>query len=227
MGDSSSSGEQNAVATPARVSVGATIIVVAGVCAAWFAAGSAGMFARPLQIAMTWLALGVAIVAGWPTARASAGRRPDPRRAASSSGLRALDGRSRGRRALGGVDPGHDRPLPAGPRRPRRAARVAGRGRARRLSARLHGHPGRLVPGQRRRVGLRLARRTVVQQPLDVGATYGGVDFLVLMAALYAGWLMADGAAAAEPRNRSRPCDHCRALRVSRPACVFGGIGRA
>ena len=51
---------------PPRVSAGATIIVVAGVCTAWFAAGSAGMFARPLQIAMTWLALGVAIIAGWP-----------------------------------------------------------------------------------------------------------------------------------------------------------------
>ncbi len=44
----------------------AIVIVVAGAAAAWFAAGSTGMLGHPLQHALTWLALAVAIVAAWP-----------------------------------------------------------------------------------------------------------------------------------------------------------------
>ena len=44
----------------------AIVILVAGMVAAWFAAGSTGLLAHPLQHALTWLALAVALVAAWP-----------------------------------------------------------------------------------------------------------------------------------------------------------------
>ena len=44
----------------------AIVILVAGMTAAWFAAGSTGLLGHPLQHALTWLALAVALVAAWP-----------------------------------------------------------------------------------------------------------------------------------------------------------------
>ena len=41
-------------------------MLAAGMAAAWFAAGSTGLVAHPLQHALTWLALAVALVAAWP-----------------------------------------------------------------------------------------------------------------------------------------------------------------
>jgi hypothetical protein len=192
MGVSSSSGEQNVAATPTRVSAGAMLVVVAGICAAWFAAGSAGMFARPLQIAMTWLALGVAIVAGCVKKRGLSPFSPDNLILAGSVLIGLL--------CASTADP------------------VAGALSVALVLAMI----GRCLPGLDGRVVLlsslaaavlgifRLASTAipaiwclangigrafgwlvgaVVQQPLDVGATFGGVDFLVLMAVLYVGWL--------------------------------------
>ena len=41
--------------------------------AAWLAAGSTGLLGHPLQHALTWLALAVALVAGWPRENQSFG----------------------------------------------------------------------------------------------------------------------------------------------------------
>ena len=41
-------------------------MLTAGMAAAWFAAGSTGLLAHPLQRALTWLALAVALMAAWP-----------------------------------------------------------------------------------------------------------------------------------------------------------------
>lgn len=50
----------------ASVPPSAIVTLVAGMAAAWFAAGSTGLLAHSLQHALTWLALGVALVAAWP-----------------------------------------------------------------------------------------------------------------------------------------------------------------
>jgi hypothetical protein len=190
MGVSSTSGQQNAAATPARVSVAATIIVAAGVCAAWFAAGSAGMFARPLQITMTWLALGVAVVAGWP-------RRGQP----------LVDNLILAGSILIGVLCASTADPVAGALAVALILATIGRGQPG-LDGRavLLASLAATVLGVFRLVCTAIPAvwclangigwvfgwlvGAVVQQPLDVGATYGGVDFLVMMAVLYAGWLI-------------------------------------
>ena len=47
--------------------VNAVVMLVAGMAAAWIAAGSVGLIGNPLRHALTWLALAVAVVAAWPT----------------------------------------------------------------------------------------------------------------------------------------------------------------
>ena len=54
--------------TPAAAVVAAS---VAGLIAAWLAAGSAGLLGHGLRHAATWLALGAALAYGWPAPRAS------------------------------------------------------------------------------------------------------------------------------------------------------------
>ena len=44
----------------------AVIMLTAGMAAAWFAAGSTGLVAHPLQRSLTWLALAIALIAAWP-----------------------------------------------------------------------------------------------------------------------------------------------------------------
>jgi phage-related minor tail protein len=51
---------------PFAVPVSAIVVLVAAMAAAWIAAGSTGLLAHPLRHALTWVALCVAIVAGWP-----------------------------------------------------------------------------------------------------------------------------------------------------------------
>jgi hypothetical protein len=48
------------------VAPSAIVILIAGAIAAWLAAGSTGLLGHPLQHALTWIALGVAVVAAWP-----------------------------------------------------------------------------------------------------------------------------------------------------------------
>jgi hypothetical protein len=60
--DNQTPAEGSCAAVPAH----AIVMLVAGVAAAWFAAGSAGLLTHSLQHALTWLTLVVAIVAAWP-----------------------------------------------------------------------------------------------------------------------------------------------------------------
>jgi hypothetical protein len=50
----------------AVIPIRAIVILISGMAAAWFAAGSTGLLAHPLQHAITWLALAAAIIAAWP-----------------------------------------------------------------------------------------------------------------------------------------------------------------
>jgi hypothetical protein len=50
----------------AAAPLSAIVTLAAGTAAAWFAAGSTGLVGRPLQHALVWLGLGVALVAAWP-----------------------------------------------------------------------------------------------------------------------------------------------------------------
>jgi hypothetical protein len=50
----------------APLPAGAIVVLAAGLSAVWLAAGSTGLLGHPLQHALTWLALLVAIVAAWP-----------------------------------------------------------------------------------------------------------------------------------------------------------------
>ena len=61
------SGNDNSITREYRVSLSATLIVAAGVAAAWIAAGSSGLLAHSLRHVLTCLMLGTAVVAGWPT----------------------------------------------------------------------------------------------------------------------------------------------------------------
>lgn len=55
-----------ALEKPSPVPLRAVVIVVAGMAGAWIAAGSVGLVAEGLRHALVWLALGTAVVAGWP-----------------------------------------------------------------------------------------------------------------------------------------------------------------
>ncbi len=50
----------------AAVPAHAIVMLTVGMAAAWFAAGSTGLLAHPLQRALTWLALAVVLIAAWP-----------------------------------------------------------------------------------------------------------------------------------------------------------------
>lgn len=171
------------------VSLQAIIILIAGMVAAWLAAGSTGLLAHSLQHALTWLALGTAIVAAWPQKNQSPGTWVI---LAGSAAIGVLFTTS----AIPTLNIFAVTVVLA-------AIAQTGRG----LSARValiaslatcalglfrlacDGIPsvwlgadtlGRLVG---RLAGWLAGSR------LEVGATFAGLDFLVLMAAVYAGWL--------------------------------------
>jgi Domain of unknown function (DUF4350) len=52
-----------------KPTVQTVVVVIAGIAAAWLAAGSTGFWGHSLRHAMTFLALGIAIVAAWPWAK--------------------------------------------------------------------------------------------------------------------------------------------------------------
>ena len=174
----------------ATVPVRAVVVVVAAVAAAWIAAGSTGLLAQPLRHALCWAALAVAVVAGWP------------RRDESLIGWLALAVAV----VLGLIMTASSLPVvnvlavtlvtAALVRSP-----ASLRGRAILIAVLATAVLGifRLASTSVPTVWLmadalggalgRLAGR-ITDQPLWVGATFGGVDFLVLMAALYVGWLI-------------------------------------
>ena len=63
---------------PTSLRPAAIVVLVAGMVAAWLAAGSTGLLGHPLQHALTWLALAVALVAGWPRDNQSFGDLGNP-----------------------------------------------------------------------------------------------------------------------------------------------------
>ncbi len=180
---------QSATAASARVSPRTVAVAVAGMLGAWVAAGSVGPLVDPLRHLLTWLALGTAVVLDWPSADRSvrdwlllagallAGVLLNlPAEPAMNvlgvAVVLAVLVRSpdtlRGRIIL----------------RVALAVTVLGVYRAAYASI-----PAVWLAANRLGWLLGVAAGSAVERPLDVGATFGGVDFLVLMAAWYAGWL--------------------------------------
>jgi hypothetical protein len=61
------SGNDISLANENRVSLAAALLVAAGLAAAWIAAGSSGLLAHSLRHVLTCLVLGAAVVVGWST----------------------------------------------------------------------------------------------------------------------------------------------------------------
>jgi len=172
------------------VALQAVVILVAGMIAAWVAAGSTGLLGHPLQHALTWLALAVAIVAAWPKEKPPAGTW-----AILAGG--ALFGLVFTASALPAVNVLAVAVMLA-------AIAQVNRGLTSRVSLIVA-----LAAG-----GLGLSRFAcdsiaiywlaadlkgwifgriagwLVGNRLEVGITFGGLDFLFLMVAIYAGWLI-------------------------------------
>ncbi len=174
-----------AAAAPAA----SVVAALAGFAAAWIAAGSTGVLAHSLRHVLTWLVLGVAIVAEWP----GLGR---PRRrllALSAGAIMAMVMTASPLHAVnvlavavmlcalsaGGSRPGKRIMLSASA-----AVAVLGVYRLACTSVPLLWMFADAVGGIMGRIaGL------ITGEPLWIGATFAGVDFLVLMGGLYAVWL--------------------------------------
>jgi hypothetical protein len=184
---------------PSNVVAPATIVVlVAGMVAAWLAAGSTGLLGHPLQHALTWLALAVALVAGWPRDNQSLGTWAILAGSAvlslflSASSLPAVNVLAVAVLLAAVAQTGRG----LGARVALIAALAAGALGLFRFAcdsiplvwlAAAAASPWRLVAG------------LLTGIPLQVGKTFGGLDFLVLMAAIYTGWLIGTA-----PPRRSR-----------------------
>ncbi len=195
--------------TPAA-SARAIVALLAGMAAAWIAAGSTGLLAHPLRHALTLAALVVATAAAWPRrglpmsqwlalgaaaiacAIMTASTLPAVNVLAVALLLAVLS------RSHGDVT-GRTVLLSA------TAAAVLGIFRMACTSIPVVWKAADAVGG-----ALGGLAGALAGEPLWVGATFGGVDFLVLMAALYAGWLV-----------NTAPPRHRRALYAA--AAIVGG----
>jgi hypothetical protein len=181
--------EQEPVATAPSVSI--VIGATAGIAAAWFAAGDIGMVAHPLRHALTWAALLVAVVTVWL-----------PRRRTGRQWLILMGGVVAG--AVLTMSPlavynifavvvvlallAWDRSglsqrvllITA------LATSVLGIYRITLISI-----PTVWTLADGLGTGLGNLAGAFIRRPLWIGATFGGVDLLVLMVALYVGWLVA------------------------------------
>ncbi len=167
----------------------AIAVLVAGMVAAWLAAGSTGLLGHPLQHALTWLALAVATVAGWPRDNQSFGTWAI---LASSAAFSLLLTAS----ALTAVNVLAVAVLLAAMAQVNRGLTA----RVTLIAALAAGALGLFrfacdsIPlvwlATADTSGWRLLARLLTGLRLDVGGTFGGLDFLVLMAAVYAGWLI-------------------------------------
>ena len=174
--------------TRPAVPAGTVFASAAGITAAWFAADSMGLLAQPLRLALTYLALLLAVVAAWP-------RQPLRRwwivacvvvaclpAVAEVSSLHELLVVT----AVLGL-------LAAGAEGLQRAALGSCAYAALGLAVyRLACSSIPLVWTLADRFGSLLGRFAgwIAGQPLNIGATFAGLDFLVLMATLYAVWLV-------------------------------------
>ena len=173
------------------VSTAVLVAAVAGLLAAWLAAGSTGVLAHCFRRALTWAALAVAVAAAWPRGERT-GRRvlllvlgialalamTAPRLPASNTLAAAL--------VLAALAVGRSE----SDRRTLVLASIAVTVLA------LYRHANTSVPFlwlASDTVGHRLGdlAEEVTGLPMWIGSTFGGLDFLVLMAGLYVGWLVA------------------------------------
>ena len=163
-------------------------MIVAGLAAAWIAAGSTGLLGHALRHVLTWTALGVVIAAGWPcrwcsleglavlAAAAAAGLM----NATTSTVINTLSAAAV--LALLGVGK---------PPRIRHALGVVASAVAvlAVYQLMLTAVPWFWLTANWIALILGRLAGLVTSQPLAVGPTFAGLDFLILMGALYAGWL--------------------------------------
>ncbi len=163
---------------------------VAGLIAAWFAAGSAGLLGHPLQHALVLLLLGAVVVAAWPDWR----RRSWSERVCGIAGLGAALWMSASSlppvhvmasavvlAAVAILRPDANRAL----RTAALAVAIFGVYRLANTSI-----PSLWLATDWLGGALGRVAGWISGEPLTVGATFGGVDFLVLIAAVYALWLI-------------------------------------
>lgn len=174
--------------TTARSCIAPVVIILAGLAGAWIAAGSIGLLAHSLRHALTWAALGAAIVAGWPE-RARSIRAATTAVAilavivmnlSSSPVVNALSAAV----VLGLLSVG--RPVVERRALCAVASAIVVFG-VYRLAITSVPWLWLVTDGTAGLMG-RLAS-AIAGQPLAAGATFAGLDFLVLMAALCVGWL--------------------------------------
>ncbi len=167
----------------------AIVTVVAGMAAAWIAAGSIGLLAHPLRHTLTWIAVMVAVVAAWPrkgqppvgwfvlavglavAAIMTASNAPVVNVLAVAVVLAVLA-------QLHGGASGQAILLVA------LAAAVLGVFRLACSSI-----PAVWLAAGALGRAMGWLSGAITGEPLWIGATFGGIDFLVLSAALYVGWL--------------------------------------
>ena len=200
-----------------RSPVRALIILVLGLLAAWLAAGSLGWLAPPLQRALTWLALAAIVIAALP------GRR----RISGSDGL-LLGGAT----LIAVLMTASSLPVvnilavaillaavaQVRPDRRRRSSGPAALAATALAVFRLVCDGSAAAWTFTNTVGHveGLWAGWLTGRPLLIGASFGGLDFLVLMAALTAAWLIAAPATAHPPRRMGRAVHRPRADRISR-----------
>ncbi len=167
----------------------AVVILISGMIAAWLAAGSTGLFAHSFQHAMTWLTLAVAVGAGWPREKRSletwailaigaalgfcftASALPTINVLAVAVVLSAISQVNRG---LSG-----------------RVSLITAMAAAILAIYRFSCDcfPMVWLAADLKGWVLGYAGGWMAGNPLQVGATFGGLDFLVFMTAIYIGWL--------------------------------------
>ena len=174
--------------TPPVPSAETVMAALAGIAAAWLAAGSTGLLAHPLRHGLAWVALAVSLVAAWPPRQTWLERlillavlvvavgmmvpaMPVYNVLAACLVLAMLS------RASRGVD--------------QRVLLLAALGAAVLGVYLLACTSIPTVWSIADALGRALGRMAaaVSGRPLRIGATFAGLDFLVLMAALYVGWL--------------------------------------
>ena len=174
--------------------------MLAGVAAAWIAAGDVGLVAHGLRHVLVWLALAVLSIAGWPTRRLSV--RPS---AVLALGLLAavllnvtaamaynVLGVTLALAALAQCHKGRSRRLLS---IVALAAGVLGIFRLAMMSIPTVWLLADGIAGALGRLAGAIARR-----PLAIGCTFGGIDYLVFLGVLLVAWLLIDAAALAGPR---------------------------
>ncbi len=177
---------EKSTAVPART----IVVMVAVLAGGWIAAGSTGLLGDPLRHVLTWVALVVAIVAGWPPRDESLGGWLTLAAAIAAAVLMIASAvPAAGVLAVALVAAVLVR------------SQYSLRGRVILLTALAVAVLGTFRIAYSSIPAVWLAANSVGRvlgwlagwiagEPLQLGATFGGVDFLVLMAAMYAGWLI-------------------------------------